>query len=588
MCGIAGVSLKSGQTVDQLLLRSLADALTHRGPDGEGMLVRENSALVHRRLSIIDLEGGAQPISNMPENQHIVCNGEIYNFVPLQKEIKASGVELRTSSDSETALHMYKLHGLDFVKHLEGMYALAILDDSRGEIILARDPFGIKPLYFAQTDKGVAFASEPSSLTKGGWIKAEVNEDKLPALFNRQYVAGHETLFKGIERVMPGEVIVLKDGEIQSRERHPIRTLQSAGETPEVQAQQSFDKLYTEVVTDHLQSEVPYGVFLSGGIDSSAVSVKMNEIVNCIRSFTVGFESDTVADERSQAQELADALGSKHISVSFDEDDFWRMIPSMCKVMDDLVADYAALPLLKLSQRARKDVKVILSGEGGDEIFAGYGRYRKGWLNTLRGRPFRGRGDTAQYTHLFREEFTKWKDSEDMVKMNTKLLSSLQKRQAKDMASWLPDDLLTKVDRCLMAYGIEGRVPFLDTRVAGFAFSLSDKMKVRGKNGKWLLKKWLADKLSHIAGLNPKRVWEKKKGFTVPIHDWMDKKRPQLTNYLGNHEAVLKIVKRENLLAFLSQPFDKKGAKLAFTFLCYAQWYDQHILGKGLPKKFMK
>jgi Asparagine synthase (glutamine-hydrolyzing) len=238
-------------------------------------------------------------------------------------------------------------------------------------------------------------------------MKPKLNPDALPALLNRQYVPGRTTLFEGITRVLPGEVIVLKDGKIRARRRHWPDSLTPPAKLSEGDALNAFDVLFDRAVRDHLQSEVPYGVFLSGGIDSSAVAVKMAEIAGHITSFTIGFANPSVADERTLATELAEAVGSYQISETFSEDDFFASLPEMARVMDDLVADYAALPLLKLARRAKEDVKVVLSGEGGDEFFAGYGRYRPNWWQRLRCRKMRGDGDTADFPMLFKPAFAK-------------------------------------------------------------------------------------------------------------------------------------------------------------------------------------
>ena len=301
MCGIAGVSLKRGQNVKDTFLRSLSESLSHRGPDGEGFLKRNGLGLVHRRLSIIDVEGGAQPISDSAEKIHIICNGEIYNYKQLRHA--ASKSVFKTGSDTEAALHSYIEHGADFVNHILGMYALAIYDDDTENLLLARDPFGIKPLYICETEKGVAFASEPAALVKSGWIQAEVEKSVLLTYLNRQYTAGLNTLFKGIKRVMPGEVIIISQGEVIKREVFPLQMLNP--ENPKNGSYiDTFDLIFDNVVSDHLQSDVPYGVFLSGGIDSSSVVIKMSELEKNVRTFTIGFESETVSDERLHAEDL--------------------------------------------------------------------------------------------------------------------------------------------------------------------------------------------------------------------------------------------------------------------------------------------
>lgn len=575
MCGIGGVSLVQGKAADAKLLGRLACALAHRGPDGEGLYSHKGTGLVHRRLSIIDLAGGAQPISTADGQWHIVCNGEIYNYQPLRRGLVDQGYSFTTHSDSEVALHLYRTHGLDFVKHLEGMYALAIYDQAADELVLARDPVGIKPLYISATGKGLAFASEAGALVRAGWVAGEVNPAAWPSLFNRQYVGGQQTLFAGVERVKPGEVLRIRHGKVVERRMYPL-SLGPVENISEAEALEVLDSLLHEAVQSHLQSEVPYGAFLSGGIDSSTVVSRMAELTDTVRTYTIGFSSTSVADERATAFSLARRLHTQHTAVDFGEQDFWHQLPRMCAAVDDLVADYATLPTLKLAEHASKEVKVILSGEGGDEGFAGYGRYRRGGLlDTLRGRTFRGRGDTAGYKQLFHDgAIPAWRGGDTPRPWDEAGFTRLQGYQARDMADWLPDDLLIKVDRALMVHGIEGRVPLLDRKLLSFAFSLPDGLKVQRKKGKYLLKKWLE---GHQPQLN---VWAPKKGFTVPVQPWLEAQRHLLLPYLHRHGGVAQVLVRKDLRRWLENPLDKRGAKLLFSVLCYALWHDIYIQGR--------
>lgn len=567
MCGIGGIALKPGKKVTQEMLSLLGDALAHRGPDGEGFYMHQNLGLVHRRLSIIDLEGGDQPLSDDEHKLQVVVNGEIYNYKELQKRVLEKGFRLKTQSDCEPILGLYKKHGPRFVDHLRGMFAIALVDEVEETITLARDPFGIKPLYYAEMSDGIMFASEPAALTKAEWAKAEVNEAVLPALLHRQYVSGQELLFKGVKRVMPGEVLVLKDGEIVEQYQHNP-ALVAAKNISEIEALERFDALMDESIQLHLQSDVPYGAFLSGGIDSSSMVTKMQQCVGEVQTYTIGFESDTVHDERSDAEALAKRLGCQQTSVSFGEKDFWQSLPAFAGLMDDLVVDYAALPLMKLAQHASQDVKMVLSGEGGDEILAGYGRYRLGFIQRLKGKKFRGKGSVTGFEHLFNDAMP----LPSMVDVPASL-SKLQQRQYIEMHDWLPDDLLTKVDRCLMAYGVEGRVPYLDSELAAYAFALPDDLKVRGKHGKWVLKHWLSQQQPEMD------VWQKKRGFTVPMVAWLQGKQEEVGRYLKHHNAIQPMFKKDKLECFLTQKWSPKAAKLAFHLMGYALWHDAHITG---------
>lgn len=573
MCGIAGIFWRDRvATAEQL--HPMAAALAHRGPDGEGYWIHGNMGLAHRRLSIIDVAGGQQPITNAEENTAIVANGEIYNFKALQAQLMQQGVALKTQSDSEIPLHLYHKHGLAVLPQLHGMYAFAIADSTRNRMVLARDPFGIKPLYYACNGLGVAFASEPQALLAAGFGKRRVYEPALVQFLQRQYTAGRYTLFEGIERVLPGEMLVLENGEITQRRVHAPQLLPAATHSM-AGALEQFQSLFQQAIESHLQSEVPYGLYLSGGVDSTAVLQGMQQAGAQLKTFTIGFASDSVADERKTAEQLAHAAGARHKSILFSEKDFWETLPHYARAMDDLVADYAALPVLKLSQEAAKKVKVVLSGEGGDEIFAGYGRYRKRWWQCWRRRGTGSAGDAAPFAAMFKVPLQMPAPPAETATVSVHGLTSLQRRQRADIQGWLPDDLLLKVDRCLMYHGLEGRVPMLDDALAAFGFALPDSLKVRGKHGKVLLKTWLAQQLGDY---NP---WLRKKGFTVPITEWLNNRRNALADYLGAHEGIADIVYRHKLHTLLAQPLDKKAAKMVFNLLCYGLWYDVHIRGQA-------
>ncbi len=569
-------------------LRKLASLLVHRGPDGEGFHRHGTVGLVHRRLSILDLEGGAQPIASADERSHIVANGEIYNYRELQNRIRSWGFRLRTDSDSEVPLYAWHRYGMEFVRHLEGMYAFAIYDETTEELVLARDPVGIKPLYVAESALGVAFASEAGALVRSGWVPAEVEERAWPDYFNKQYVDGSLTMFKGVRRVEPGEVIRIRRGEILERRTFQLE-LPPATRCREDEALEELDRRLAEVVESHLQSDVPYGAFLSGGIDSSCVVTKMEELVGRVRTYTVGFSSDTVHDERRLATALASRLDTEHVSVEFGQEDFWRYLPKMCTTMDDLMADYATLPTLKLAERAGRDVTVVLTGEGGDEGFAGYRRYRKhyplgprAWLRALLGRekPLGPAGNALGFGALFRDaSVAGWSDREGRVVSDLEGLSRLQRSQALDIRTWLPHKLLTKVDRSLMAYGLEGRVPLLDREFLQFAFGLPDRLKIRDGSGKYLLRRWLAD---HAPEQDP---WGSKRGFTVPIQDWLEGRRSEVRRYLTAHEGLGEVVDSSALATWLEHPIERRGAMILFNLLCYALWHDLYIGSAPMPEQ---
>ncbi|MBC7905759.1 MAG: asparagine synthase (glutamine-hydrolyzing) [Rhodospirillaceae bacterium] len=569
MCGIAGLIAPNGTSPDAQVLDRLADALGHRGPDGRGRYVKDNVGLVQNRLSIIDLEGGRQPILDA-HGRAIIANGEIYNYIELKAALP--DVPFATGSDCEPPLHLYAREGLAFTKHLRGMYAIAIHDPAKGHVVLARDPFGIKPLYVAEGPWGLAFASEAQALIATGLVAPRVRTQALHELLQLQFTCGTETIFDGIRRVTPGETLVVADGKVIERHLRPALT--EGSETGDCESLLTrLDRVLMDSVDVHQRADVPYGMFLSGGIDSSALLAMMARLnPRPVLAFTAGFPGTGVHDERDHARALAKAVGAEHVEVDFTEADFWRLLPKVAAAMDDPAADYAALPTFKLAERARQDVKVILAGEGGDELFGGYGRYRgamRPWPLTKAMR----RTGTFDGLDVLRGAPTGWRDgmvvAEDAARRTGR--SRLQMAQAVDCADWLPNDLLIKADRCLMMNGIEGRVPFLDPDVAAFAFNLPDKWKVHKTSGKWLLRLWL-DKALPAA-----RPFDKKRGFTVPVAEWIAG-RPELGALVAAQPCIQAIAKPDAVRRLFAH-CDKKTGFACWTLLFYALWHRRHLDG---------
>ncbi|MBI2236829.1 MAG: asparagine synthase (glutamine-hydrolyzing) [Magnetospirillum sp.] len=571
MCGIAGLMTASGAAPDQGTLDRLADALAHRGPDGRGQHVADGVGLVQTRLAIIDLEGGRQPILD-GDGRAIVANGEVYNYI----ELKAEMPEMRfaTGSDCEPPLHLCRDEGTGFPQRLRGMYALAIHDSHHGRLTLSRDPFGIKPLYIAETEAGLAFASEPQALVAAGLVAPEVDAKARAELLQLQFTTGTDTIFTGIRRLAPGETAVAERGRIV--ETHRFAALPAdgplAGDADHLLYQ--LDGVLMESVELHQRSDVPYGMFLSGGIDSSVVLAMMARLnPKGVLAFTAGFPGTGVHDERAHARHLAESVGARHVEVEFTEADFWSLLPRVATAMDDPAADYAVLPTFKLAAEAKRQVKVILSGEGGDELFGGYGRYRHAMRRWPLTRPMR-RSGTFDGLGILRDEPKGWRDGIATAERAEALpgRSRLQVAQAVDCADWLPNDLLAKLDRCLMANGVEGRVPFLDPVVAAFAFRLPDALKVRRGMGKWLLRKWL-DKALPAA-----RPFDRKRGFTVPVAEWIAK-RPEMGQLVARQPGIAEIA-RPGTVEKLFRHSGKDTGFACWTLLFYALWHQRHILGR--------
>jgi asparagine synthase (glutamine-hydrolysing) len=580
MCGIAGViAAPNSPPPDPAVLEALTRAIAHRGPDGSGHTVVGRVALVHNRLSIIDLVTGDQPL--FAGSAALVCNGEVYNYRELRQDLH--GVNFHSNSDCEPPLHLWLREGADYARHLRGMYAIAIHERSARTVTLTRDPFGIKPLYTAQVNGCLAFASEAQALLNAGIVPRAVRPVARDELLQMQFTTGAETIFPGIRRVLPGETLVCADGRVLER-RH-IAALPEGGpeDIDEEAALARLDRALEESVDLHQRSDVPYGMFLSGGIDSSALLTMMARLNSQpVRAFTAGFAHPGAADEREQASAVARALGAHHETIEVNEAMVWQHLPEIVACMDDPVADYAMIPTWFLARRARQEVKVVLSGEGGDEIFAGYGRYRSAmrpwWLG---GKVMRGRGNFDRVPVL-REHPAAWRDGmtavEDQCAQTTPGQSSrsrLMTAQAVDMVDWLPHDLLLKIDRCLMAHAVEGRTPFLDPGVAAAAFRLPDHLKVRKGMGKWLLRQWLA---KHCPAAKP---FAPKQGFTVPIGQWIGEKGARLGPLVAAQPGIAEIAEPAKVTALFRAADGRRRGFAAWVLLFYALWHRAHI--QGLP-----
>ena len=571
MCGIAGIVTADGRPPDDSLLDRLTAGLAHRGPDGSGRHVRPGVGLVQTRLAIIDLEGGRQPILD-GAGRAIVANGEIYNYRELRNEL--AGETFVTHSDCEPPLHLWRRRGADFATGLRGMYAVALDDPQSGRVTLARDPFGIKPLYLTEGPFGLAFASEPQALIAAGLAPADLDPGRLAELLQVQFTTGTATVFRGIRRLAPGETLVVERGRVVDRRRRDA--LPEGGPldgNPEVLLA-DLDRVLMESVDLHQRADVPYGMFLSGGVDSSALLAAMARLnPRPVLAFTAGFPGTGVHDERDHARALAQAVGARHVEVEFGEADFWDLLPAVAAAMDDPAADYACLPTFKLARQARREVKVILCGEGGDELFGGYGRYRAAMRPWPLGRGMRRHG-TFDGLEVLRSPLTDWRVGLAASERDSRRpgRTRLQAAQAADCADWLANDLLVKADRCLMANGVEGRVPFLDPAVAAFAFRLPDALKVRQGMGKWLLRQWL-----HRA-LPVARPFDKKRGFTVPVAEWIAR-RPEIGQLVARQPLVADLARPE-AVERLFRACDKKTGFACWTLLFYALWHRRHVLGK--------
>lgn len=571
MCGIAGIMRrdKAGEAIGATLDR-FAEALAHRGPDGRGHYARGAVGLVQTRLAIVDVAGGDQPFFE-PGGAALIANGEIYNDLALRRDL--ADVEFASGSDCETALHLYRRHGLAFADLLRGMYAIAIHDPAAGRLVLTRDPFGIKPLYYVETNVCFAFASEPQALLALGLVDRAVEPAARAELLQLQFTTGRDTIFPGIKRVLPGETLVIVEGRIIERRRRAALPSGGPVAIEDEAALEALDGILRGSVAAHCRSDVPYGAFLSGGIDSALVLSYVKEHAGGRPiAFTVGFDGAGVADERAAAARIAETVGAEHVAIGFDESDFWTLLPRVAAAMDDPAADYATLPTFKLAIEAAKSVKVVLTGEGGDELFAGYGRYRSlmrpWWLG---GRQPRGRGAFDEVKGAA-GVLAGWRDGVAATEATEAVggRTRLQAAQAVDCADWLPNDLLTKLDRCLMAHGLEGRTPFLDPEVAQFAFKLPDRLKLRHGVGKHLPRLLAARRLPIL------EAGAAKKGFTVPVAGWIAARAATLAPLVARQAGVAALFDAGTVGAVFADR-GKRGGFAAWTLLFYALWHRHHI-----------
>lgn len=580
MCGIAGLMSADGSAPAKDILDKMASAIDHRGPDGIGNYLARDVALVQTRLAIIDLETGDQPLYAAPdeggEDICLIANGEIYNFIELREQM--TDVNFKTGSDCEPILHLYLEHGIDFAEHLRGMYAIALHDPNDGALILSRDPFGIKPLYYGQTADGFAFASELQALMASGLARPTLEATKRDELLALQFTTGAETPIAGIYRLLPGETIVIKEGRIAARKLIAALPPGAPKKTSRADAVAAFDRVIMDSVDVHQRADVPYGMFLSGGTDSSVVLAAMRDLnPTPVQALTAGFGGTRVNDERDHARRVAKAAGADHHEIDVRDDDFWRELPMIAKSMDDPAADYAIVPTYFLARKARElGLKVVLSGEGGDELFAGYGRYRRaarpGWLG---GRPMR-HAAILDGLGVLRETPANWREGFEADEAHAKASghgrNALQISQATDCANWLANDLLIKLDRCLMAHGVEGRVPFLDPYVADFAFTLPDSIKIRNRNGKWVLREWLSKALPESA------PFTKKRGFTVPVGEWIAGQGAQLGPLVAAQQGVFEVCDTPAVEALFKA--GSAQGKAQWTLLFYALWHQAHVMGR--------
>ena len=541
MCGIAGkLYLDGRRPVERELIDRMLQVAAHRGPDGQGRHLSGPIGLGHCRLSIIDLSScGAQPMSNEDGTVWIVFNGEIYNYLELRKQLIQHGHVFRSTTDTEVIIHLYEERGTDCLQQLQGMFAFAIWDKGRGRLFLARDRVGIKPLYYCQTPDAIWFASELKSILADPAVPREIYNPAIRRFLSFYYPAGEDTLFRSVKKLSPGHYIIVERGEVKITRYWDLQFTTDRWTKRFEDTVDELRSLLGQTVQDHMMADVPVGILLSGGTDSSAIlSFAVEGTKKKIQTFTVGFDGGQVVDERPYARMAAQRFGTEHHEITVSSEDFWNFLPSYVWHMEEPVCEPPAVALYYISKLAREHVKVLLSGEGGDEAFAGYSNYPNrlrldrinsavgpfarsaGAISALAGR-LCGEGRLQQYgaalgnsfaDHYFSRtsgptfyfnrqarslftvdflESTASADSAGFIGGLTQAVKNqplLNQMLYVDTKTWLPDDLLIKADKMTMANSLELRVPLLDHKVLEFAASLPPEYKVKGKQTKRVLK----------------------------------------------------------------------------------------------------
>jgi len=567
VCGICGkVGLTPESKVDATTVDRMTRTLAHRGPDDMGLYASDIAVLGHTRLSIIDLSSGKQPICNETRTVWIVFNGEIYNFKELRKELIAHGHIFSTNTDTEVIVHLYEQFGEAAIPKLRGMFAFALWDSNQKALVLARDRVGIKPLYYTIMRDHILFGSEIKSLLADPSVPREPDPGVIDTFLSCLYTPGDATLLRGIRKLPPGHYLVLKNGRIDIRRYWDLEFNPNPQNGNVKRTTEELVELLRESVRDHMISDVPVGVLLSGGVDSTGVlSFAAEESGRDLNTFTIGFEGEAFADERVYARLAANTFGTRHYEMTITPRQFRDFLPLYVWHMEEPVCEPPAVALYYVTKLAREHVKVLLSGEGGDEAFAGYQNYRNMlWLERLKvfgevGNGFgsyvlgqfgrvRGFEKLTKYSFMMKNELEQYYYSRTAGPYSffnaskgelysKEFASRLNGRQVRnpvsdyfsrtvgkpalnkmlyvDTKTWLPDDLLLKADKITMANSVELRVPLLDHRVLEFAARLPAKYKVNYFTTKYLLKKALKDRIPS-AILNRKKM-----GFPVPLESWL-------------------------------------------------------------------
>ena len=630
MCGIAGWanldSKKPSPNAGEAVLHSMCERMKHRGPDSEGLWLENSVALGMRRLSIIDLHTGEQPVYSEDKQTVVVMNGELYNFREVRRDLEKRGHKFETQTDTEILPHLYEEYGDAMVEHINGMFAFALWDKRNQKLLIARDRFGEKPLYYGVFGGKLIFASEPKVLLENPLVKAEINLDALRQYLSFDYVPAPHSIYKNINKLPAAHFLILEKGEVKTR-RYWNLSFHKNGNTPTVkEAAARLKELLADSVRMRLVSDVPLGVLLSGGVDSSTVAAFAQKFSSeKVKTFSIGFEEDSF-DESKFARQVAAHLDTEHYEDKLSVEKAADLISEIGTWLDEPMSDGSLLPTFLLSRFVRKYVTVALGGDGGDEIFAGYPMYfghkmarvydsiptilRSSLIEPIvsnlpvstknlsfdykakrfvaaskydvvaRHHSWFGSFSIDAQNDLLSEDVLAnaagdiYKDARDLLKI-TDAPTEIERMQFLDMNFYMAEDILTKVDRASMAVSLEVRAPFLDARVAEFAASLPLEYKLKGSKGKYVLKKAVEDLL-------PKEILRRpKKGFGIPIAEWLKNRlNPLLHDLLAPDRLKNQGLFNADFVQKLITEHEKNIAsnhKQLWALLVFQLWFDNFL-----------
>lgn len=620
MCGIAGFfNVSKSVRFDSELLKRMGDAVTHRGPDGDGLFTDADAGvgLAHRRLSIIDLSGGHQPMTNEDQSLWIIFNGEIYNFQELREELLSKGYRFKTRSDTEVILKLYEVYGADSFRRLNGIFALAIYDKKLRKVVLARDPFGVKPLYYHDNGARISFGSEIKSILCDPSVERKVNLSALDHFLSFRYSPSPDTMFEGIKKLSPGHML-----EITSQgagvSRYFLTERPATKNISEADAVQEYKRLLRASVKRQMISDVPVGLFLSGGVDSAVLGKLMAEEGGArkIKTFTIGFPGKGDFNELDDARETAKLIGSEHQELTIGAKEYMDFFSRSFEVVEEPISETTISALYYVAKRASQDLKVVLAGQGADEPMGGYQRYtgisyieKYGALIKLLGPIIRQlprndrmkqaaavvrySGDLDQLIavysifekkyrqSLYTDEFKALSQAQaperlkELLSQAQGLPDMLSKAMFIDTRMSLPDDLLLFNDKVTMANSLEMRVPFLDHELVAFIDTLPAGLKLRGSVGKYVhkqaAKEWLPKEI----------IYRKKRGFQTPMDEWLQDKLADRAKALFEEKdsACRRYFRMETIQNLIAAHKSRKqnNQKRLYALLSFEMWHRTWI-----------